>query len=134
MHPCAVLALTRMNMTLVLWFLKEALDWGIEMVLISNVWDYIQRENRLWHMTTWSMEEIARILMTSNSWYIGKGMTRKDLGHFWLCCIRIYPKSGTPTIECSLSQHCTALELHSLDRFTWNNSTCLLCDFPIGTL
>ena len=46
----------------------------------------------------------------------------KDLGHFWLCYIRITSKSWDTWIECSLAQFYMALKLLSLGRFEWNKN------------
>ncbi len=67
-----------------------------------------------------------------------KADVTKDLGHFWLCYIRIYRNPGTLGIDCSLSQLCTALELHCLNRHEKIGQGCgmqmLTIWFFIGTL
>ena len=63
----------------------------------------------------------------------------KDLGHFWLGYIRIYPKAGTLGIEWSLSQFCEGFYpgkcyMKTLCKDVGYYSRCSLYDFSIGTL
>ena len=126
------------------WRLQNTFQQLNERKLFS--WEPNKTKNTFPNENNLSTRRINRFLLQGQdsletdmrSWWTNLVKHSKDLGHFWLCYIRIYRNPGTLGIDCSLSQLCTALELHCLNRHEKIGQGCgmqmLTIWFFIGTL